>query len=118
MLISEIFLSIPGESTYVGMPCIFVRLAGCNLACSWCDTPYARSAENSREMSIEEILGEVKKLKPRLVEGTGGGPLLHDETKELLKRLVYEGSQTLIETNGSVSLEGVDARVVTIMTPT
>ena len=60
MLISEIFLSIQGESTYVGMPCIFVRLAGCNLACSWCDTPYARSAENSREMTIEEILGEVK----------------------------------------------------------
>ncbi len=115
MLISEIFLSIQGESTYVGMPCIFVRLAGCNLACSWCDTPYARSVENSREMTIEEILGEVKKFKPRLVEVTGGEPLIQAETKELLKRLVNEGYQTLIETNGSVSLEGVEARVVKIV---
>ena len=115
MQISEIFLSIQGESTYVGMPCIFVRLAGCNLACSWCDTPYARTTEDSKEMTIDDVLAEVRKFKPRLVEVTGGEPLMQAETKELVKRLVSEGYQTLVETNGSIGLEGVDARAVKIV---
>lgn len=115
MLVSEIFISIQGESTYAGLPCIFIRLAGCNLRCSWCDTPYAREMYDARELSIDEILEEVKKSSYRLVEITGGEPLEQLETTELSKRLIDEGYKVLIETNGTVSLKGLDGRVVKII---
>lgn len=115
MLISEIFVSIQGESTYAGLPCVFVRLAGCNLRCSWCDTPYARSAEGAKEVSATHILNEVKQFKCDLVEITGGEPLLQEGAKDLAVRLLDAGHGVLIETNGSVSLAGLDERAVKIV---
>ena len=111
--VSEIFKSIQGESTYAGLPCIFVRLAGCNLRCAYCDTPDAR--EGGEEKSVEEIMEEVRSLGGMLVEVTGGEPLLQDETPILVRRLLDEGFEVLVETNGTVSLEGIDRRAVVIM---
>ena len=87
--VSEIFKSIQGESTHAGFPCVFIRLAGCNLRCFYCDTPYAR--EGGEEKSIEQILAEVQSLGGRLVEVTGGEPLLQEETAILLGRLLDRG---------------------------
>ena len=115
MLISEIFLSIQGESTYMGLPCAFVRFAGCNLSCNWCDTAYARDAEKGIELTIDEIVKEVKKFHPGLVELTGGEPLLQTGAAFLANRLFEEGYTVLIETNGSISLEGLDSRVIKIV---
>lgn len=115
MFVSEIFLSIQGESTYAGLPCVFVRLAGCNLRCSWCDTSYAREREGARTLSIEEVIDEVKRYKNRLVEITGGEPLIQPDALALARTLLAEGYKVLIETNGSVSLEGVDNRAVKIV---
>ncbi len=115
MLISEIFLSIQGESTYAGMPCIFIRLAGCNLSCSWCDTPYARVPDGARDASVDEVVSEIKKYRCDLVEITGGEPLMQQDACALAKRLVSARYTVLIETNGSVCLEGLDQRVVKIV---
>lgn len=115
MLISEIFLSIQGESTYMGLPCAFVRFAGCNLSCNWCDTAYARDSAKGIELTIDEIVKEVKKFPPRLVELTGGEPLLQPGAGKLANRLFEEGYTVLIETNGSISLEGLDSRVIKIV---
>ncbi len=115
LYVSEIFLSIQGESTYAGLPCVFVRLAGCNLVCSWCDTVYARTRENARALSVEEAVSEVKKFNRPLVEITGGEPLAQAEAGFLAARLLDEGCTVLMETNGSLSLSGLDARVVKIV---
>ena len=115
MQVSEIFFSIQGESTYVGMPCAFIRLAGCNLECGWCDTDYAKSVEDAKDMSIDEILKEVKGLKTTLVEVTGGEPMGQAGTVELTSRLLDEGYEVLMETNGSVDLSSVDERVVKVI---
>lgn len=115
MLVNEIFFSIQGESSYSGLPCIFVRLAGCNLNCSWCDTAYARSAEGAREASVEDVLREISRYNCRLVEITGGEPLMQKEAKELAKMLLDRNYTVLIETNGTVSLEGLDGRAVRIV---
>lgn len=114
MKVCEIFVSIQGESTFAGMPCTFVRLSGCNLRCSYCDTTY--SYDEGTDMSIERIMDKVTEEGPRLVEITGGEPLLqHDEVLELMKRLLDSGYKVLLETNGSVSLASLDSRVVVIM---
>ncbi len=113
--VSEIFLSIQGESTYVGIPCVFVRLAGCNLKCRWCDTTYAREIKDAREMTIEEVVKEVRSFKAWLAEVTGGEPLLQEETPGLITRLLDEKYTVLIETNGSVSLEDLDKRVIKVV---
>ena len=115
MEVSEIFLSIQGESTYVGLPCAFVRLAGCNLSCDWCDTDYARRKGEGTEMTIDEIAAEVKKLDCWLVEVTGGEPLMQSETGDLVARLFDDGYKVLLETNGTVSFEGLDERLVKIV---
>lgn len=114
MKVCEIFVSIQGESTFAGVPCTFVRLSGCNLRCSYCDTPYAY--EEGTEMSVDSILYKVSEEGIRLVEITGGEPLLqHDEVSELMKRLLAAGYKVLIETNGSVSIGSLDSRVIVIM---
>ncbi len=113
--ISEIFLSIQGEGTRAGLPCTLVRLAGCNLRCSWCDTKYAQDPAEGREMSTADILQQVERLTCRRVEMTGGEPLLQPAVGPLLTKLCNDGYEVLLETNGSMDLSGVDPRVVRIV---
>jgi len=115
LAVCEIFKSIQGESSRAGLPCIFVRLAGCNLNCSWCDTGYSRTTDDATIMSLDDIVSQVEKLRCRRVEVTGGEPMLQKETPELLQWLCDAGYEVLIETNGSMNLEGVDGRVRKIM---
>ena len=113
LLINEIFYSIQGESIYSGRPCIFVRLTGCNLRCTYCDTRYAY--EEGVEMEIAEITRRVAAYNCRLVEITGGEPLLQTETPLLILRLLENGYEVLMETNGSLDISKVDARCVKIV---
>jgi 7-carboxy-7-deazaguanine synthase len=104
MVITEIFKSIQGEGTRAGLPCIFVRLTGCNLRCTWCDTAYA--FHGGTKYSLEEVLAEVRSLagegnaRISLVEITGGEPLLQPETPALAERLLAAGYTVMIETSG------------------
>jgi 7-carboxy-7-deazaguanine synthase len=111
--VCEIFRSIQGEGTRAGLPCAFVRLAGCNLRCAWCDTPYAR--DDGRERSVDDVLAEVAGLGAPRVEVTGGEPLIQPAAFELLSRLCDAGFETLLETNGSRDISAVDPRVVRIV---
>ncbi|MEA3475149.1 MAG: radical SAM protein [Candidatus Cloacimonadota bacterium] len=114
MELSEIFYSIQGESTFAGLPCIFIRLSGCNLRCVYCDTKYAYTKEF--ELSVDEILKEIKKYSPiSLVEVTGGEPLLQEDTYLLLDKLIKEKYQILLETNGSILLNRVPKEVIKIV---
>ena len=111
--INEIFYSIQGESTYAGKPCVFVRLAGCDLRCSWCDTSYAFS--EGRRMSIEEVLQQVDEYSSPLVEVTGGEPLLQEDVYPLMERLLGGGRTVLLETGGQVDVSRVPGAVIKVM---
>ncbi len=111
--VNEIFYSIQGESLYAGFPCAFVRLAGCNLRCSYCDTAYAYS--DSTEMSIEEIIDRIESFACRLVEITGGEPLLQKDTPALTAAMLDRGHTVLMETNGSRDISPVDERCIRIV---
>lgn len=111
--ITEIFHSIQGESTYTGLPCVFVRLSGCNLRCSYCDTEY--SHEKGEIMTIEEILHKIDSYKCGLVELTGGEPLFQHGTQDLVSSLLSKGYKVLMETNGSLDIDLVDRRCVRIV---
>ena len=111
--VNEIFYSIQGESSFAGRPCVFVRLTGCNLRCSYCDTRYAYDEGNS--LKTDEIFAEVKPYKCRLVEVTGGEPLIQNETPALIQRLLDENYEVLLETNGSQDIGRVDGRCVRIV---
>jgi 7-carboxy-7-deazaguanine synthase len=111
--VNEIYYSVQGESTYAGLPCVFIRLTYCNLRCTYCDTEYA--FYEGKEMSLEEILTQVKAYKCRLVEVTGGEPLVQEESKVLMKALCDEGYTVLLETGGSLPVGDIDNRVVIIM---
>jgi len=111
--VNEIFFSIQGESTYAGLPCVFIRLTYCNLRCTYCDTEYA--FYEGRDMTIDEILTEIKNYDCKLIEITGGEPLFQKESFDLMKRLCDEGYRVLLETSGSLSIENVDKRVTIIM---
>jgi 7-carboxy-7-deazaguanine synthase len=113
LTINEIFYSIQGESTYAGRPCVFVRLTACDLRCSWCDTEYA--FHEGRKRPLHEILAEVERYDCRLVEVTGGEPLLQEEVYPLMQSLVDRGSTVLLETGGHRSTERVPESVVTIL---
>lgn len=114
MKICEIFYSIQGESTYSGLPCVFVRTSGCNLRCSYCDTKYAY--EDGIEMSVDEIIEKVKTYECNLIEITGGEPLIQiDEVNELVSCLIEDGYEVLIETNGSIDIQSVVRRAVKIV---
>jgi 7-carboxy-7-deazaguanine synthase len=116
MQITEIYKSLQGESTYAGLPCIFVRLTGCNLRCSWCDSEY--TFQGGRKMTQEEVWNEVKRLSPHtgLVEITGGEPMLQErELLPLMQQLLDAGYQVLLETSGERPLERVPAAVVKIV---
>jgi 7-carboxy-7-deazaguanine synthase len=111
--VNEIFYSIQGESSFAGRPCVFVRLTGCNLRCSYCDTRYAY--DEGKDMPIEAILESVDAFSCRLVELTGGEPLLQPETPELVRKLLQRGFRVLVETNGSLDIDLIDPRAVRIV---
>ncbi len=114
MKICEIFYSIQGESTYSGLPCVFVRTSGCNLRCSYCDTKYAY--EEGSELSVSEVFNKVNFYNCKLVEITGGEPLLQkDSINNLIELLLDNGYTVLIETNGSISLKCLNPKVIKIM---
>ena len=98
MVITEIFKSIQGESTFAGLPCVFVRLTGCNLRCHWCDTAYA--FHGGQKMTVDEVMARVRQLGGKLVELTGGEPLLQDDVYPLTEQLLGEGFRVLVETSG------------------
>ncbi|HUA68922.1 MAG TPA: radical SAM protein, partial [Candidatus Saccharimonadales bacterium] len=127
LVINEIYLSLQGESTFAGLPCIFVRLTACNLRCSYCDTAYAFN--DGTKMSLAEILAEIQKLAAAfsntqhftlntqlpIVELTGGEPLLQKNCLPLMKQLCDDGFAVLLETSGAHDISSVDARVHRIM---
>ena len=105
LTVFEVYESIQGESTHAGRPCIFIRLAACDLRCAWCDTPYAFTG--GAKMSIDDVVDRVRTFKSRLVELTGGEPLLQKNAGRLMQRLLDEGYEVLLETGGHISLEAV-----------
>jgi len=111
--VNEIYYSIQGESSKAGLPCVFVRLTYCNLRCSYCDTEYA--FYEGTDKSIDEVIDEVKKYNCKLVEITGGEPLVQKESLELMKRLCDEGFEVMLETGGSLPIQDIDERVMIIM---
>jgi len=117
MFVTEIFRSIQGESTYAGLPCIFVRLTGCNLRCHWCDTSYA--FYGGTKMAVDEVLARVRELSGSssgvLVELTGGEPLLQPECVPLAERLLAAGHTVLIETSGERLVGALPREVVKIV---
>lgn len=115
MRITEIFHSIQGESSYAGQPCVFVRATGCNLRCVWCDTAYA--FHGGRDIPVDDIVAEVQRLggSCRLVELTGGEPLLQRDIGELAAALLERGYRVLCETSGSVPVDRVPQAVVKIV---
>ena len=124
LVVNEIYLSLQGESTFAGLPCIFVRLTACNLRCSYCDTAYAFT--EGRKRTLEEITNEVRRLAASfrqlatrnalpLVELTGGEPLLQPAALPLMKQLCDDGFTVLVETSGALDISGVDPRVRRIM---
>lgn len=123
MQITEIYKSLQGESTYAGLPCVFVRLTGCNLRCSWCDSEF--SFYGGKKMAVDDVLAEVSRLMPvragvsaphGLVEITGGEPMLQErEVVPLMQRLIDAGYKVLLETSGERLLAGVPRPVVKIV---
>ena len=116
MQITEIYKSLQGESTHAGLPCLFVRLTGCNLRCSWCDSEYA--FYGGRKMTPKEVFVEVEQLNPNggLVEITGGEPMLQErEVVPLMRQLLEGGYQVLLETSGERPLDRVPAGVIKIV---
>jgi 7-carboxy-7-deazaguanine synthase len=111
--VNEIYLSIQGESSHAGLPCVFVRLTGCNLRCVWCDTEYA--FYEGEWKSLGQIVAEVSQFGCKLVELTGGEPLLQKESFELVDKLVESGFKVLVETSGSIPLEKLNSEAIKIM---
>jgi len=116
MQITEIYRSLQGESTHAGLPCVFVRLTGCNLRCDWCDSEY--TFQGGRKMTSEEVWYEVMRLSPSggLVEITGGEPMLQErELVPLMRQWLEAGYRVLLETSGERPLERVPADVIKIV---
>ena len=113
LTVFEIYPSIQGESTHAGRPCVFVRLAACDLRCSWCDTPYAFTG--GQKMAVDDVLGRVEALGVPLVELTGGEPLLQKDAIPLMAKLLDAGHEVLIETGGHISVADVPLPVVRIV---
>ena len=111
--VTEIFHSIQGESSYAGQPCVFVRLTGCPLRCTWCDTDYA--FYGGQECSSDEVLAKVQAYGCRLVEVTGGEPLAQPESLPFMARLCDAGYTVLLETSGAIDIAPVDPRVHVIL---
>jgi 7-carboxy-7-deazaguanine synthase len=107
--VCETFTSILGEGTLAGLPAFFIRLTGCNLRCRYCDTAYAYEGGESR--SVASLVDEARRAAVRLVLVTGGEPLLQGGSVALMEELLNAGLEVLLETNGSLAVEGVDSRV-------
>ena len=105
MFVNEIFYSIDGEGLRTGELAVFIRLSGCNLNCSYCDTKYALKAKTGKLMSIDEIIKEVEKYNCKNITLTGGEPLIHQNVDELIDALVDKGYKVNIETNGSIPID-------------
>jgi 7-carboxy-7-deazaguanine synthase len=113
LTVNEIFFSIQGEGTRIGRPCVFVRLTGCPLRCVWCDTAYAFHEGERR--SIDQVVADVRPHPSRLLCLTGGEPLAQPEAFSLVRRLLDEGWEVIVETSGHVSLARLDPRAVAVM---
>ncbi len=113
LVINEIFYSVQGEGTSIGIPMVFVRLTGCNLRCSYCDTEYA--FYEGKKMSVEDVLNEIEKYGTDIVEITGGEPLLQKEVFPLMDLLINRKYKVLLETSGSVPFKNVNKNVKIIM---
>ncbi len=111
--VCEIFRSIQGESSLLGLPCAFVRLAGCNLRCRYCDTKYA--LEEGDRMRVEDVVNQVSSLGIELVEITGGEPLFQERTPALAAALLQQGHRVLVETNGSLDISVLPDAAIRIM---
>jgi 7-carboxy-7-deazaguanine synthase len=111
--ITEIFFSIQGESSHAGRPCVFVRLTGCNLRCTWCDSEYTFTG--GERIAIDDVLARVKSYGCNLVEITGGEPLAQADVFQLIQRLCDDGFEVLIETSGSIDVTPVDPRAKIIL---
>lgn len=114
--ISEIFYSIQGEGSRAGLPCVFVRLQGCNLRCSWCDTPYALEIKQEEKLlTLEQIISEVEQYNCNFIEFTGGEPLQQTKVVDLINYFANSGKTVAIETNGYYSFSYIDPKVIKIM---
>tara|TARA_B100001123_G_C15345680_1_gene1036993 strand:- start:8471 stop:9112 length:642 start_codon:yes stop_codon:yes gene_type:complete len=111
--VNEIFHSIQGESSYTGLPCVFVRLTGCDLRCSWCDTPYAFN--EGQALSVENVVKKVKTYQSLLVEITGGEPLLQPDVYKLMRALLKFGKTVLLETGGHIDISKVPDEVIKVV---
>lgn len=115
LLICETFTSIQGETTNIGRPCFFIRLAKCNLSCFWCDSKYALSDVGVKEIKIEELVQMALLSGVAFVSVTGGEPLLQENTSELLNQLVKKGFTVILETNGSLPISKVPDKVIKVV---
>jgi 7-carboxy-7-deazaguanine synthase len=113
LTINEIYLSVQGESTHTGRPCVFVRLTACDLRCRWCDTPYAFT--EGRKMSVDDVVAAVGTHPYKLVEITGGEPLLQKDVYVLMDRLLASGWTVMLETGGHVPIDDVPDPVIAIV---
>jgi 7-carboxy-7-deazaguanine synthase len=113
LVVNEIFKSIQGESWFAGLPCVFVRLTGCNLRCTYCDTKYAY--EEGEELSLEEVLDRVESYDSPMVEITGGEPLLQNEASDLADVLLTKKKTVLVETNGTLDIDVLPKGVIRIV---
>jgi len=111
--IHEIFKSLQGESSHTGLPCIFIRLTGCNLRCGWCDTEYA--FHEGSDKSVEDVLEAIEPYPIKLVEITGGEPLLQEDVYPLMEKLLAKNYTVLLETGGSLSIKRVPPQVMKIL---
>ena len=111
--VTEIFRSIQGESTHAGRPCTFIRLTGCPMRCTWCDSEYTFTG--GEHLSIDDVMTQVRGFDCRLVEVTGGEPLAQREAFDLIGRLCDDGYEVLVETGGYVSTEDLDRRAKVIL---
>ena len=113
LLVNEIFFSIQGESSHAGRPCVFVRLTGCDLRCTWCDTAYA--FDEGRKLTVDEVTSVIEGHGCRLVEITGGEPLRQADVYPLMQRLLASGKTVLLETGGHVDISRVPEPVVKVV---
>ena len=111
--INEIYASIQGESSHTGLPCVFIRLTGCNLRCSWCDTAYA--FYDGKNLTVEETLQKVETFGLPLVEITGGEPLLQEDVYPLMETLLKKGYRVMLETSGALPIDKVPEKVIKIL---